>query len=349
MKKTLCILLSILAASAICFVAAGCNNGRGGNEGNTGNDNEQGENNNEQGGNDNEQTGTPAQQLTAQVESAEKTYTGIYAGLTSEAGAASAVSVALTSAAKGEVTYDDVVEIINSSIVSAFPNAYMTLNSYIADIFTYSQLQLKLIDEYDKQSLVGTYGVSYDWSGFDANSEYTSDTAMAQEVAYQKRMAPESASFVGAEEATGKAYITQTHESGRRFAHLEYYLDRENDDMGVTTLNYIEGGSFEYHFCEADKAVIIFAGGTHDEDGNVNLTSIIAHTPQGIAYAVDFGEDRDAVYDYIYSEIARIEGKVEELSSKNAQLAADAGIAAPSAPSVTVVPDFAILKNMLVR
>ena len=45
----------------------------------------------------------------------------------------------------------------------------------------------------------------------------------------------------------------------------------------------------------------------------------------------------------------RIEGKVEELSSKNAQLAADAGIAAPSAPSVTVVPDFAILKNMLVR
>lgn len=162
MKKTLCILLSVLAASAICFVAAGCNNGSGGNEGNTGNDNEQGENNNEQGGNDNEQTGTPAQQLTAQVESAEKTYTGIYAGLTSEAGAASAVNAALTSAAKGEVTYDDVVEIINSSIVSAFPNAYMTLNSYIADIFTYSQLQLKLIDEYDKQSLVGTYGVSYD-------------------------------------------------------------------------------------------------------------------------------------------------------------------------------------------
>lgn len=40
---------------------------------------------------------------------------------------------------------------------------------------------------------------------------------------------------------------------------------------------------------------------------------------------------------------------MEELSSKNAQLAADAGIAAPSAPSVTVVPDFAILKNMLVR
>lgn len=142
MKKTLCILLSVLAASAICFVASGCDNGNnsnGDNGGNTGNDNEQGENNNEQGGNDNEQTGTPAQQLTAQVESAEKTYTGIYAGLTSEAGSASAVNAALTSAAKGEVTYDDVVEIINSSIVSAFPNAYMTLNSYIADIFTYSQ------------------------------------------------------------------------------------------------------------------------------------------------------------------------------------------------------------------
>ena len=67
MKKALCILLSVLAASAICFVAAGCNNGSGGNEVNTGNDNEQGENNNEQGGNDNEQTGTPAQQLTAQA------------------------------------------------------------------------------------------------------------------------------------------------------------------------------------------------------------------------------------------------------------------------------------------
>ena len=301
-------------------------------------------------------------EFVAQTDAAKATYDGISRGIaehkTAIVPSAAVFSAAYGDPADGGASLDE----IRSLIYSAIPDTgevYNNTDSYISDIFTYSRLQLALMEEYESESLIGTYAVTYDWSGFDRDPSYAADQVLGLMVAFQKTVAPDTASFPGAEEETGRTYISQTHMGGDIAADLEYYYDEETGEMGTTTINYHRGGHFEYHFCEANEDFVLFVTGSYDDERNVTLDDgFAAYTRSGMlrctsgSYDAErFGKENiELIMGYVRSEIDRIEKKIDELEAENAALAEAAGYVSPEEQrSVLVTPDISVLKEMLGR
>lgn len=341
-KRSVLAVAAIVAAAVMCVMAAAC--------GSSG-----------PGPSDTDERWNIAE-FVVQTDAAKATYEGISSGIaehkTAIVPSAATFGAASDDPAGGGASLDE----IRALIYSAVPDTgeeYTSADSYIGDIFTYSQLQLALMDEYESESLIGTYAVTYDWSGFDRDPSYAADMVLWQTVSFQRLMAPDTASFPGAEEETGRTYISQTHMEGKITADLEYYYDDETGEMGTTTINYHRGGHFEYHFCEANEDLVLFVTGSYDDERNVTLSDgFTAYTRNGMLRCTSgsddarrFGEENiDAVMGYVRSEIDRIEGKIDELEAENAALAEAAGYVSPEERrSVLVTPDISVLKEMLGR
>lgn len=297
------------------------------------------------GGTTGEETFDYPEEFVTQIGYANAIFDGVYAGISR--GASSAVLASSARVTEELPTISVIKEIADKHAVKEEKNqSYANLErSYVGDIFTYSQLQYAIMDEYGAGALVGGFNASYDWS--EANSSQWSDNAdIAAVVGFQRSVAPDTASFPGAVE--GRTYVTQTHRSTSRVtAYLEYYCDENTGESGVTTINYHENGRYEYHYCDAATHFIIAAFGTYDEEG-VTLSSFNVNAPYTIVSYEFSEEDRTILFNYVESERVRIESRIAVLKTNNAAVAERENIETPEdMRNVVVRPDISALASLL--
>ncbi len=184
-------------------------------------------------------------------------------------------------------------------------------NSYVADIFSYSQVQTSIINSFGEEALTDVYALTYD------TVDWSSDTTGWDNWINSTKLI--SASFAGADLESGNVYCTQSHKSNNVLvlANLEYYYNSD-DDMGVTTINRHKNGEFQYHYCSAGTYENLQAFGSYDGNGNITLTSFRYYHQYDIidSYFCD-DADEETVYNYVKSEVARINGKIESLNEQN--------------------------------
>lgn len=271
----------------------------------------------------------PAQSMAErQIARAKQTYESFYkkeGGLfTAQPSAQTAAKASAYRAA--EVLSDGVADGNNVSggadfaamhaIFEKYPVAYannikLTFNSYVADIFSYSQVQSSIIEQFGEDSLTDVYALAYE------KVDWNSDTTGYADWINSTKLL--SAAFAGTDLENGNVYCTQAHVSNTVLvlANVEYTY-RSDGDMGVTTVNFHGNGNFEYHYCSAGTYEILQAFGTYDENGDIALSSFAAINRQGIRDSRSFEQgDRQAVYDYVLAEVARIDGKIEDLQKQN--------------------------------
>lgn len=222
---------------------------------------------------------------------------------------ASVLSSLLSERAEESDSFDGVREAMAGYTLSQQADMKAAFNSYVADIFSYSQVQSSILNEFGEDALTDVYALNYDkvnWTGSYWSSWIESTKLL-------------SAAFAGADVDNGNVYCTQAHVANRVLvmADLEYFY-RSDGDMGVTTLNWRDNGKFEYHFCSAGTYEILQAYGSYQTDGGINLTSFNFIQKNGQLKSSDCSEeDKQLVYRFVNSEIARIEGKIGDLQEQN--------------------------------
>lgn len=281
----------------------------------------------------------------AQVGYARDTYDGVYESISREAAASVLTSAAGRETSEEPPTLSAVKTLIDKYTIKDEPNSSFDglERSYVGDIFTYSQLQYAIMDEYGAGALVGGFSATYDWS--EMHSPQWSENADVYSVlSFQSYAAPDTASFPGAVE--NRTYIKQRHYNSTVTANLEYYCDETTGEIGVTTINYHESGIYEYHYCDAATHFILTANGRH-ENGKVTINSFRVNVPNVVIY--DFTDEEKAfIFDYAESERVRIESRIEELDESNAAIAEREGIEIPNEPRpVAVSPDISALASLL--
>lgn len=263
---------------------------------------------------DNNQTNTPQETLAQQqITLAQNTYNAFYSKdelFSAQSVKALAVSLALEDEEGDEesgISFADVRNVLAEYNWTTQDTKFL-FNSYVADIFAYSQVQTSIINEFGEQSLTDVYALTYD------NVDWSEDPTGW---IYGTKLL--SAAFVGADLESGNVYCSQSHRSMGTLvmANLEYYYNNDND-MGVTTLNWHSNGTFEYHFCSAGTFENLEVFGTYDQNGDITLTSFAVYRQNArLMSSVCSTSDKQIVYDYVLSEVARINGKIEDLQEQN--------------------------------
>lgn len=244
-----------------------------------------------------------------QVARAQSTYNSFYnknGGLFSTSQQPKARAV--VAASNENLSFDAVREVLQKGYMNSSNFIKNTFNSYVADIFAYSQVQTSIMDEFGTSALTNVYTLNYD------EVDWTSDTTTYGNWIKQTKLL--SASFAGTDLSNGNVYCTQSHRPANNalaIANLEYYYNSDGD-MGVTTLNWHDSKTFEYHYCSAGTYEILFVGGTYNDDGEISLNSFEYWSKSGV---VDSVSDKQVIYSYVQSEISRINGKIDELQKGN--------------------------------
>lgn len=282
-----------------------------------------------------------------QVEAAQETYASFY-GKDGFFSLAADVPVKLAASINegGSVSYKDVSERLTEYSVK--PGIMQTeFNSYVADIFAYSQVQSSVLKNFGEQSLNDVYYLTYD------TVNWVSDKTGYGEWIRSTRL--RSAAFSGADLDSGRIYCTQSHVSrnDKVLANVEYYYNSDSD-MGVTTLNWRDDGVFEYHFCSAGTYEILRSSGKYSDDGAIRILDFSFARKDGeLRSAACSDEDEEFVLDFIRTEIERIKSKIDELHEQNERKrildGTETGEAEEEHISVCSVElDFEILSKMLV-
>ena len=242
--------------------------------------------------------------------------------------------------------FNTVRETLDKYPVSPSINIKSIFNSYVADIFSYSQVQTSIIDQFKESSLKDVYALTYE------NVDWKSDTSGQGYWIEQTKLL--SAAFAGTNLENGNVYCTQAHISNRVLvlANVEYFYNSDGD-MGVTTINYHGNGRFEYHYCSAGSYEILQAFGGYDSDGNITLTSFTAMNKEGRRESARFEqEDIRFVYSYVLSEVERINGTMDDLQKLNEREVTLNGTEAEGGVHIGVCSvnfDFATLSKMLIK
>lgn len=297
-------------------------------------------------------------EFVAQNEKAESIYNSIYDMVGSKSAAVSANAIGMSLTDNELIELDDVLALLDKYEPNAQTEIVGLINTYIADIFSYSQIQLSLIEEYESEALVGTYNVDYSNVDWGANLEIVDDkdVELKNMLMFLSSVKPFIAQFIGVNQNTNKAYIAQTHRLGssNSEAKLEYFYDEQTGDMGVTTLNWHysldtgEFNGFEYHFCDAVNNFVMTARGTLDSNAQLKITNVSVYTEEGV-FNMWSEEDKELVFGYVISEINRIEAEMDRLAEQNAEIVNQAkDFEVPEEPrSVLVKYDYSILKSMI--
>lgn len=239
------------------------------------------------------------------------------------------------------ITFDDVRSALADYHWNA-GNQKLTFNSYVADIFSYSQVQTSIIDEFGEESLTDVYALDYE------NVDWSSDTTSYGNWIKSTKLL--SAAFAGADLESGNVYCTQSHKSGGVLvlANLEYYYN-DDSDMGVTTLNWHSNGRFEYHYFSAGTYEILQAFGTYNSNGGITLTQFAAYKQNSVLFITS----NELVKDYVLSEVSRINGNIEDLQEQNGRERELDGTEETEDEAhvgiCSVNFDFEILKRMLIK
>lgn len=309
---------------------------------------------NPQGTDDQNPDGSPETLAQQQISLAKNTYNAFYSKdelFSSQSARAVKASAALGENGEGEesgVTFSDVRNALAGYHWAAQNNLKVTFNSYVADIFSYSQVQSSIIEEFGEDALTDVYALDY------SNVNWSSDTT--GQGAWIQSTKLLSAAFAGADLESGNVYCTQAHKSQGVLvlANLEYYYDSD-DNMGVTTLNWHSNGRFEYHYCSAGTYEILQAFGTYNQNGDITLTDFSIFQQNSVlgSYSCS-ASDKALVYDYVLSEVARINGKIDDLQEQNERErnldgTEDADGEETHVGVCSVNFDFAILSRMLIK
>lgn len=220
------------------------------------------------------------------------------------------VALAEDNATAQTITFNDVRQALDKYSMGLVNNIKNIFNSYVADIFSYSQVQTSIIEQFGESSLTDVYALTYD------KVEWNSDTTGNANWINQTKLL--SAAFAGSDLDSGNVYCTQAHiiSNALVLANVEYYYNSDGD-MGVTTVNYHSDGKFEYHYCSAGTYEILQANGTYDPDGNITLTSFLFTNQNGKRTTGYDQADIQLFNSYVQSEVARIDGKIEDLQKQN--------------------------------
>ena len=283
-----------------------------------------------------------------QVAAAQQTYSSFYNknGFFSEGQQSAHVTanaVALTDGGEETATFSDVRDRLAQYKVN-LGIMQKEVPSYVADIFAYCQVQSSILKEFGEESLTDVYKLTYD------TVDWSSDTTGFGDWVKNTKLL--SAAFAGADLESGRIYCTQSHVSNniKVIANVEYFYNSDSD-MGVTTLNWREGGRFEYHYCSAGSYEILRTTGNYIDDGTIEILTFDYMRSEGQMSSMTCSEaDEKFVLDYIKSEVSRINGKIVELQEQNERKRTLDGTETTEGEHVKSCPvtlDFAILKKML--
>lgn len=242
-----------------------------------------------------------------QVAQAKTTFDSIYS---KDGGTFAASSGVQTSATDDSTAAESAYDVISRNLVFA-PFQKVWFESYVADIFAYSQVQLSIVGEYGEAALKDVYSLSYDEVDWDSDTSGYGDWIRKTKLL--------QAAFIGSDLENGNVYCTQIHSptggiSAR--ANVEYYYNSDGD-LGTTTLNWRSDNTFEYHYCNGGKRDVLAAYGTYDDDG-ITLTRFESMRSDGIRDSMTFSSnDKKIVIDHVMSEIDRINKKIVELNELN--------------------------------
>lgn len=290
--------------------------------------------------------------LDKQIESATDTFENIYSASKRKGGLLGQGAVKTSSAALDEKTESDSsferIKDVIFGYEKSFPSFENVARSYVSDIYSYSQVQLSIINKYSESALIGNYRMDYsdvDWSVF--NSFGTA--------AWFVRIHSNTASFPGVDLETGRVYCKETHitsSNAEADTYIEYYYESD-ENMGVTTLNWKKDSngtykSFEYHFFDFGSNIIMQAY-YNIFDGAMELIAFNAQYPGNKIYNKEMSEnDSKMIESYILSEIDRIPETADKLAEQNKQIAADEGIEIPDEMrDVPITYDVDVLRSML--
>lgn len=347
MKKFAAVLLSVMLCLTL-FALAGCGEKSGGKD---------------DGGT---QSADNRVKYTSQIDKAETTYGNIRlaseknGSLFAEASAEGAMlarSVLVSASAYGgerkeKVTIRDIKDIIEANASPSLSLAN-TFNSYIADIFTYMQVQLAIIKQYDIASLINTYNLTY--QGLDLTDVVL--RGVSKEVF--KAVLPITATFPGADLETGKVYCQHSHisRSDRRVVdtQLEFYYNTDRD-MGVTTLNkhLDENGNpvrFEYDYFDFGYGLMIIANADIKDGVIGDFRSLMLCTQNSVVNQRNLPvADYDTVNSFVLSETDRIYGKISGLKEANSAMESELSVEKDeTVKSCNVTMDFALLESMFIK
>lgn len=246
------------------------------------------------------------------------------------------------------VDMDDIRDIINELTEPSTSQLSPTMKTYVSDIFSYSQIQLSLINEYDSAALINEYNLTYDETDWD-NADLGSINST-----WFKSVLPYTASFSGSDTESGRVYCKQKHTVGANdvLAKLEYYYGSDND-MGVTTLNwhYNAAGklvNFEYHCYDSQTKTVVFAPGSIGSNDQIIFSNIFIFTLDNTYFMGSSpSEYRTVLTGFFSSEIIRISDKIKELEESNSALAELSHTKSDSVTTHEVDFDFIKLITML--
>lgn len=296
--------------------------------------------------------------LTAQIEVAKETYNNIYdagekrGGMFSDTSKTNSLTTNnnLKKSAESESTVEEVRNIIQK-YQSSYPSFANWAASFIGDIFSYSQIQLSIINQYSEESLINNFKMDYskvDWNVFDYKT--------FGQATWFIRIHSDTASFPGVDTETGRVYCQETHITSRKLnaeTTIEYFYNSD-DDLGVTTLNYQtspESGekTFEYYYFDITGNMVLVGYYDISDDGSMSFDHFSACYPgnQVDSFMVT-ADENNFINEFILSEISRISTKSEELKANNAKIAENTNLeVSKDLLPVTVEYSADTLKRML--
>lgn len=217
---------------------------------------------------------------------------------------------------KEEVTFEEVQSVVSRNQKDSY-SKFIRDQSYISDIFVYSQIQLALTEQYKTEALLDDYDLVYK----EANGEEKSGIP-SYILSFMKQTRPFRATVTGADEETGRLYFTQSHHFSQNgnevFAEVEYFHNSDQD-MGTVTINYHSNNQFELHYINYSLGFYMLGTGTHTDRvlNEFGVSYIRTLEGQLIPSRLSDENDEKIIENFALGEIGRIEGKIKALTEEN--------------------------------
>ena len=297
------------------------------------------------------------EKFTEQIRAAEKTYNNIYnasekrGGMFSDTEDISSITKNSSKKSADSISNVEKVRTIIRKYQNSYPSFANWAASFIGDIFSYSQIQLSIINQYSEEALINNFEMDYskvDWNVFDYKT--------FGQATWFIRIHSDTASFPGVDTETGRVYCQETHITSRKLnaeTTIEYFYNSD-DDLGVTTLNYQtspESGekTFEYYYFDITGNMVLVGYYDISDDGSMSFDHFSACYPgnQVDSFMVT-ADENNFINEFILSEISRISTKSEELKANNAKIAENTNLeVSKDLLPVTVEYSADTLKRML--
>lgn len=223
-------------------------------------------------------------------------------------------------------------------------------STYVCDIFNYVTALQNLTEKYGNQAFLSEITLDVSETDFyEGIFQQELNSFIAQ---WTRQSVLLTARYAGADEESGKVYLTQTHDSstGRKGIATVEYEYVSDEDMSVTTINAYENSAGEivnygYHYFNLALGLNLYVNFSTE---NMSFISGSVRTLNRSYYLSSSSFDNEKIVQFARNEWERIEEKTKQLQAQNEEKADEEGIEPPAAEEVCSLDyDFKILKDML--